>query len=128
VQDVAELEAPAQFDFITAFDAIHDQAYPRRVLKAICSELRPDGTFLMVDVRASSNVHENIEHPLGPYLYMISCMHCMTVSLAQGGEGLGTVWGEQLATELLHEAGFTGVEIKHHPADVLNSFYICTKD
>jgi SAM-dependent methyltransferase len=127
VQNVAELDAPAQFDFITAFDAIHDQAYPRRVLSAICSGLRSDGIFLMVDVRASSNVHENIEHPLGPYLYMISCMHCMTVSLAQGGEGLGTVWGEQLATELLHEAGFTGVEIRHQKTDVQSSFYICTK-
>jgi 2-polyprenyl-3-methyl-5-hydroxy-6-metoxy-1,4-benzoquinol methylase len=127
VRDVSEIDAPEQFDFITAFDAIHDQAFPRRVLKSICLGLRPEGIFLMVDVRASSNVHENITHPLGPYLYMISCMHCMTVSLAQGGEGLGTVWGEQLATELLHEAGFTGVEIKYQPTDVLNSFYICTK-
>lgn len=127
VQDVAELDAQEQYDFITAFDAIHDQAYPRRVLKAICSGLRPDGTFLMVDIRASSNVHENIEHPLGPYLYTFSCMHCMTVSLAQGGEGLGTMWGEQLATELLREAGFTGIEIKHQTVDVQNSLYICTK-
>jgi 2-polyprenyl-3-methyl-5-hydroxy-6-metoxy-1,4-benzoquinol methylase len=127
VQDVAAIDAPEQFDFITAFDAIHDQAYPRRVLSAIRSGLRPDGIFLMVDVRASSNVHENILHPLGPYLYVVSCMHCMTVSLAQGGEGLGTVWGEQLATELLHEAGFPEVEIKHQPADVLNSYYICRR-
>jgi hypothetical protein len=45
----------------------------------------------------------------------------MTVSLAQGGEGLGAMWGEQLATELLQQAGFTQVEIKHQPADVVNS-------
>jgi 2-polyprenyl-3-methyl-5-hydroxy-6-metoxy-1,4-benzoquinol methylase len=128
VQDVARLDAPAQFDFITAFDAIHDQALPRQVLKAISTALRPGGVFLMVDVQASSHVHENIEHPLGPFLYTISCMHCMTVSLAQGGEGLGTVWGEQLATQLLREAGFTQVDIKHQPADVVNSYYICTKD
>jgi 2-polyprenyl-3-methyl-5-hydroxy-6-metoxy-1,4-benzoquinol methylase len=128
VQDVAVLDASAQFDFITAFDAIHDQAHPRQVLKSIFSGLRPGGVFLMVDIRASSYVHENIEHPLGPYLYTISCMHCMTVSLAQGGEGLGTAWGEQLATELLHEAGFTRVEIKHQPADVVNSYYICARE
>ncbi|MGO8947091.1 MAG: class I SAM-dependent methyltransferase [Ktedonobacterales bacterium] len=128
VQDVAELDVPAQFDFITAFDTIHDQAHPRQVLKAISTGLRPDGVFLMVDIRASSHVHENIEHPLGPYLYTVSCMHCMTVSLALGGEGLGTMWGEQLATELLHEAGFTQVEIKHQRADVVNSYYVCAKD
>jgi 2-polyprenyl-3-methyl-5-hydroxy-6-metoxy-1,4-benzoquinol methylase len=128
LQDVAMLDAPAQFDFITAFDCIHDQAQPRQVLKGIATELRPGGVFLMVDVRASSHVNENIEHPLGPMLYTISCMHCMTVSLAQGGEGLGAVWGEQQATQLLRDAGFTHVEIKHQPADILNSYYVCTKD
>jgi 2-polyprenyl-3-methyl-5-hydroxy-6-metoxy-1,4-benzoquinol methylase len=127
-QDVAQLNAPAQFDFITAFDAIHDQAQPRQVLKAISTALRPGGVFLMVDIQASSQVHENIEHPLGPLLYTISCMHCMTVSLAQGGEGLGAVWGEQQAKQLLRDAGFTNVEIKHQPADIGNSYYVCTKD
>ncbi len=128
VQDVATLDAPAQFDFITAFDSIHDQAQPRQVLKAIATALRPGGVFLMVDIQASSQVHENIEHPLGPFLYTVSCTHCMTVSLALGGEGLGTVWGEQQATQLLHDAGFTNVEIKHQPADVFNTYYVCTKD
>ena len=53
----------------------------------------------MVDDRASSNLHENLDHPLGSFLYGVSTMHCMTVSLAQGGEGLGTVWGEQKARD-----------------------------
>jgi 2-polyprenyl-3-methyl-5-hydroxy-6-metoxy-1,4-benzoquinol methylase len=127
-QDVAQVNAPAQFDFITAFDAIHDQAQPRQVLKAISTALRPGGVFLLVDIQASSHVHENIEHPLGPLLYTISCMHCMTVSLALGGEGLGAVWGEQQATQLLRDASFTRIEIKHQSADIGNSYYICTKD
>lgn len=128
VQDVADLGEEAQFDFITAFDTIHDQARPRQVLKAIRTALRPGGVFLMADIYASSNVQENIKHPIGPYLYTVSCMHCMTVSLAQGGEGLGTVWGTQLATALLHEAGFTGVEVKRQPSDVVDCYYICTRD
>jgi 2-polyprenyl-3-methyl-5-hydroxy-6-metoxy-1,4-benzoquinol methylase len=127
VQDVAMLGAPAQFDFITAFDCIHDQAHPRQVLDAVSAALRPSGVFLMVDVRASSSLQENMEHPMGPMLYTISCLHCMTVSLAQGGEGLGTVWGEKQATQLLRDAGFTHIEIQHQPADMLNSYYICTK-
>lgn len=53
-QDAATLDAPAQFDLITVFDAIHDQAQPRRVLRNIHTALRPCGTFLMVDVRAAS--------------------------------------------------------------------------
>ena len=128
VQDVAELGVEAQFDVITAFDAIHDQARPRQVLKAIYTALRSGGVFLMADIYASSNVQENIKHPLGPYLYTVSCMHCMTVSLALGGEGLGTMWGTQLATDLLHEAGFTAVEIKRQPSDVVDCYYVCTRE
>ncbi|MDP8973578.1 MAG: transcriptional regulator, partial [Actinomycetota bacterium] len=52
---------------------------------------------------------------------------CMTVSLAQGGEGLGTMWGEEMAKEMLGEAGFKEVEIKQLPHDFMNSYYIVTK-
>ena len=126
-KDVATIEERAAFDFITAFDSIHDQAQPRRVLKGISDALRPDGAFLMVDIAASSNLHENLEHPLAPMLYSVSTMHCMTVSLALGGEGLGTVWGEQLAMELLKDAGFTAIDVKSVEGDIMNAYYICTK-
>jgi hypothetical protein len=62
------------------------------VLQGIARSLQPDGTYLCVDIAASSNLSENLTYPLGPLLYTISCMHCMTVSLAQGGMGLGTMW------------------------------------
>ncbi len=54
-------------------------------------------------------------------------MHCMTVSLTQGGEGLGTMWGEEKAREMLEEAGFKEVEVKQLPQDFMNSYYIVTK-
>jgi len=123
-QDVAAMTARGRFDFITAFDAIHDQAEPRRVLSGIAAALRPGGSFLMVDDRASSHLHENLDHPLGPFLYGVSTMHCMTVSLALGGEGLGTVWGEQKARELLAEAGFSDVVVHQQPGDVANNYYV----
>ena len=83
--------------------------------------------FLMIDVAASSRLEENVEHPLGPFLYGISVMHCMTVSLAQDGEGLGTVWGEQKALELLAEAGFADVQVKQLEGDPINNVYVATK-
>jgi ubiquinone/menaquinone biosynthesis C-methylase UbiE len=126
-KDAATLNEPERYDLITAFDAIHDQAKPTKVLKAISRGLKPDGVFLMVDVAASSNLNQNLQHPLGPFLYSISTMHCMTVSLAYGGEGLGAVWGEQLATQKLSEAGFKSVEIRKVPGDILNSYYIARK-
>jgi 2-polyprenyl-3-methyl-5-hydroxy-6-metoxy-1,4-benzoquinol methylase len=124
-RDAAQLGATAQYDFITAFDAIHDQAQPRKVLRAIHDALKPDGTFLCVDIAGDSTHAGNMDHPLGLALYSISTFHCMTVSLALGGEGLGTMWGEQQARELLAEAGFTDVRAEHVEADILNVYYIC---
>ncbi len=45
----------------------------------------------MQDIRASSALERNLDHPLAPFLYAVSVMHRMTVSLAQGGAGLGTM-------------------------------------
>jgi SAM-dependent methyltransferase len=126
-RDVTALEAREQFDLITAFDAIHDQAQPARVLAGIAQALRPDGVFLMVDIGASSHLHENMEFPLAPLMYTISCMHCMTVSLALDGTGLGAMWGERKAREMLAEAGFTQVEVKRIEDDLFNSYYVATK-
>jgi ubiquinone/menaquinone biosynthesis C-methylase UbiE len=127
LRDAAALEDHARFDFVTAFDSIHDQAWPRTVLRGIARALRPEGAFLMVDIAASSTLEENLDHPLAPTLYTVSCLHCMTVSLAQGGEGLGAMWGEQKARELLAEAGFTRVDVQRVEGDIMNSYYVATK-
>ena len=126
-KDVATLNEPKRYDLITAFDSIHDQAKPTKVLKAISKGVQPDGVFLLVDVAASSNLQENLQHPLGPFLYSVSTMHCMTVSLAYRGEGLGTVWGEQLAKQKLREAGFKSVEVRRVLGDILNNYYVARK-
>jgi 2-polyprenyl-3-methyl-5-hydroxy-6-metoxy-1,4-benzoquinol methylase len=94
VKDAAPLDEEASYDLITTFDAVHDQADPAAVLRGIANALREDGVYLMQYIAGSSHHHNNLDHPIGPFLYTISCMHCMTVSLAQGGEGLGAMWGE----------------------------------
>jgi ubiquinone/menaquinone biosynthesis C-methylase UbiE len=119
-----ETAPPAAFDFITAFDAIHDQARPDHVLAGIRRALKPDGAFLMQDIGASSNVAENTGHTIGTLLYSLSCTHCMTVSLAQGGLGVGAMWGEQLTREFLANAGFHQVERQTLPHDIQNYYYI----
>lgn len=126
-QDVAQLAIDDAFDLITIFDAIHDQAQPGRVLRTIARALRLGGTFLAVDVRASSNLEDNLDHPMAAAFYTISTMHCMTVSLALGGEGLGNMWGEQTARRMITEAGLIVQDVKQVPGDIINNYYICTK-
>jgi len=127
VKDATDLDEKERYGLVTTFDAVHDQAQPAKVLKGIAQALRPGGVYLMQDIKASSHVHNNLDHPVGPFLYTISCMHCMPVSLAQDGAGLGAMWGEEKAREMLREAGFAKVEVRQLPHDFQNSYYIAAK-
>ena len=125
--DVAEMSTDQTYDLITAFDAIHDQARPDQVLEAVYQALRPGGTFLMQDIAGHTHLQDNRAHPLGPFLYTISCMHCMSVSLAAGGPGLGAMWGREQALEMLEAAGFRGVRVQALPHDPINIYYVAGK-
>jgi 2-polyprenyl-3-methyl-5-hydroxy-6-metoxy-1,4-benzoquinol methylase len=115
---------PGAFTYVTTFDAVHDQARPLALLQGIRRTLEPGGVYLMQDIQGSSDVHDNLDHPGAPLLYMISCMHCMTVSLAQGGDGLGAMWGEQKARQLLAEAGFSSVDVHVLEHDPFNAYFV----
>ena len=127
VADAAALNQSERFDLVTTFDAIHDQARPKDALAGIFAMLRSGGTYLCVEPKASSVLEENLGDPMAPFMYTISTMHCMTVSLAYGGDGLGTAWGHQLATEYLTEAGFTDIRIEGIRDDRVNNYFISTK-
>jgi ubiquinone/menaquinone biosynthesis C-methylase UbiE len=122
--ETAEAET---FDFVTTFDAIHDQAKPLNVLKGIHRALKANGVYLMQDISGTSHVDQDIEHPIGTFLYAISCMHCMTVSLAQQGEGLGAMWGEEKTREYLQRAGFHSVTTHRLAHDIQNNWYVVKK-
>jgi SAM-dependent methyltransferase len=126
-KDVATLAEHERFDFITTFDAVHDQAKPREVVRAIHDALKPGGYWLCVDVQASSHVGENIGHPVGTFGYTVSCMHCMTVSLAYDGEGLGAMWGVHQARDLFSNAGFVDIQVLTNDGDPFNNYYVCRK-
>jgi Zn-dependent membrane protease YugP len=95
------------------------------VLARIRTALRPGGVFFMLDIRAHSAIADNVGNPLAPMIYAISVLHCMTVSLAHGGAGLGTAWGEETARRMVGEAGFTSVEVHDLEGDPFNLVYVC---
>jgi SAM-dependent methyltransferase len=123
-RDAAKLDRRASFDFITTFDAIHDQAHPDRVLAGIAAALRPDGVYLCADFAGASTHAGNMDHVMGPFMYTVSTMHCMSVSLAYDGAGLGAAWGEQLALRMLNDAGFSDVAIHKVRGDFINNYYL----
>lgn len=126
-QDAAALDGDASFDFITTFDAVHDQARPRDMVAGIFAALKPGGHWLCADICASSHVGENVGHPIGTFGYTVSCMHCMSVSLAYEGEGLGAMWGAQKARDLFTAAGFVVDDVARIDGDQGNNYYVCRK-
>ena len=124
VLDATRLAAELTFDLITSFDAIHDQRDPAATLRRIAGALASDGIYFMLEPRAATQLGGNLDNPFAPYIYGISVLHCLTVSLAEGGTGLGTAWGEEKAREMLTDAGFTTIEVVDAPGPQ-NSIYIC---
>ena len=124
VADAAALPPHPRFDVITAFDAVHDQRSPQEVLRRARAALAPDGVFVMVDGFFSSHLEQNAGNPLAPLCYAISLMYCTTVSLAEGGAGLGAMWGTEMARQMLADAGFGQVEIIASPRPQ-NCIYAC---
>jgi ubiquinone/menaquinone biosynthesis C-methylase UbiE len=116
-----------RFHYITAFDSIHDQTRPLAALQGAYHMLQPGGYFSMVDIAASSDVTSNLDHPMGPFLYTVSLMHCMPVGLVNNGSGLGMMWGREKAVEMLGQAGFSDVQVTEIPEDSFNDHFLCRK-
>ena len=130
-RDAAELRRPndlsGTFDYITAFDAIHDQTQPMEALQGVHQILKDDGAFSMIDIAAETDIDGNRNHPMGAFLYTVSLMHCMPVGLVDDGAGLGMMWGRQLAEKMLVQAGFSTVSVMEIPNDPFNLHFFCRK-
>jgi ubiquinone/menaquinone biosynthesis C-methylase UbiE len=129
--DAAALSATGDltrsFDYVTAFDAIHDQSRPLEALEGIYAILKPGGLFSMIDIAASSHLFDNRNHPMGTFLYTVSLMHCMPVGLVNGGTGLGMMWGREKAIAMLEAVGFEQVQVLEIPADPFNLHFFCRR-
>ena len=115
------------FDYITAFDAIHDQSRPLSALCSVNYLLKPDGLFSMVDIAAGSYLEDNISHPMAPFLYTVSLMHCLPVGLVNQGAGLGMMWGREKAVSMLQQSGFSDISVQEIPDDPFNLHFECRK-
>ena len=126
-RDVAALDLADAYDVITVFDAIHDQAQPARVLQNIHRALRPGGVLLMVDIKASSNVEDNIGVPLATYLYTVSTMHCMSVSLGLDGAGSARCGAGSSRSRCSPTPASSDVSVSEIESDPFNNYYIARK-
>jgi 2-polyprenyl-3-methyl-5-hydroxy-6-metoxy-1,4-benzoquinol methylase len=125
--DIASLEEPRSYDLVLALDTMHQQGFPRLVLRNIAASLRRDGVFVMQEVAASSRLSANADQPFAPMLYALSCMHSVPLALGQEGEALGRMWGKERAAKMLAEAGFRNVRFDTLAMDGLHYFAVAKR-
>lgn len=127
VADAARFAAREPFDVVFSFDSIHDQVAPRAAVERIFEALSSGGTYLMIEPAASSHLEDNIDNPMAPWIYGVSTLHCLTVSLAHDGAGLGTAWGRQRASQLLADVGFVDLVVHDAPGNPFDAIFVATK-
>ena len=128
VKDMTGFDERERYDLITSFDAVHDQRDPQGLITGIHGALKPSGVYLMQDIGGSARLENNLDFPMAPLLYSISCSHCVPISIGQGGDGLGTMWGWETAQMMLEESGFNSIE--HHVLahDPTNIWFVSQKE
>ncbi|MGD8808539.1 MAG: class I SAM-dependent methyltransferase [Gammaproteobacteria bacterium] len=125
--DMSDFDETDRYDLITSFDAVHDQRHPAELIKGIWRALKPGGIYLMQDIGGSARLENNLDFPMASLLYAISFMHCTPVSIGQGGEGLGTMWGWETARGMLEAAGFASIKRNVLPHDPMNVWFVSRK-
>jgi SAM-dependent methyltransferase len=121
--DAADLQPDEPFDVVLVFNAVHDQVDPLAMLVCCRDALVPGGIFCMNEPCQPAALADNLDNPMAAFTYSVSTLHCMTVSLAHGGAGLGTGWGEETARRLLADAGFGEPTVVTTPGDPGNAIF-----
>jgi SAM-dependent methyltransferase len=112
------------YDFVITFDCLHDMPRPQEAIEAIRRAIKPDGTWLIKDIRSGATWKENLRNPMLALMYGTSVAACMSSALSEpGGAGLGTLgFHPRLAEQMCREAGFGQFRI-HDFGDPANLYY-----
>jgi SAM-dependent methyltransferase len=122
--DIGHLDVSEPFDAVFMFDALHDQVDPAGVLGRIRASLAADGVFVLREPHAADRLEDNVGNPMAAVQYSVSVMHCLTVSLAHAGAGIGLAFGEGHARRLLTEARFADPQVHPAPGQPFDVVYV----
>jgi 2-polyprenyl-3-methyl-5-hydroxy-6-metoxy-1,4-benzoquinol methylase len=120
------LPEDARFAFVTTFDCLHDMTDPAGVMRRIRAAIRPDGVWLIGDIKARGSYEAEVErNPMVAMMYGVSVLACLSSALSEpGGAGLGTLGlSADVAAQMTRAAGFSSLE----PLDLgspINAFYV----
>ena len=127
VQDVSKIEEVGEYDVIICMESLHVQVDPINALKCVHRALKDNGVFLMSQINMSSGLENQKTHAIGSAVYCISTIHAMSVSLAEGGMGMGSAWGNENTVKTLKDVGFTKIDLVQLSSQSLNYWFVIRK-
>jgi 2-polyprenyl-3-methyl-5-hydroxy-6-metoxy-1,4-benzoquinol methylase len=124
IAGAAELADDHRYDLVLTLDCIHDMPHPAEAIAAIRKAIRPDGTWLIKDIRSAPAWQDNLRNPVLAMMYGMSVASCMSSALSEpGGAGLGTLgFHPELAERMCRDAGFSRFAV-HDFDDPANLYY-----
>jgi ubiquinone/menaquinone biosynthesis C-methylase UbiE len=108
---IERVELAGPYDLVTAFECLHDMAYPIEALEKMRCLAGSKGTVLIADEAAGDSIEENCNF-LGQLFYNFSVLHCLTQAMVfPEAAGTGTAIHPSTVREYARAAGFKEVEI-----------------
>jgi 2-polyprenyl-3-methyl-5-hydroxy-6-metoxy-1,4-benzoquinol methylase len=109
-RDAADPKITGDYDLVLAIEMLHDVPDPVGILRTMKKLAGPEGHVVVVDERTEDKFapHANDMERL---FYAFSTMHCLAVSMQDGGVGTGTVMRRDTVRDYATQAGFADVEV-----------------
>jgi len=119
-----DLSPDLAFDLVLTFDCMHDMTRPDRAVDAIRRSLKPDGTWLIKDIRSEPSFTDNMKNPMLALMYASSVATCMSSAMSEpDGLGLGTLgFNPEVAESMVRAGGFSRFLVHDFP-DKANLYY-----
>ena len=120
VRDAADPTIEGEYDLVMAIEMLHDVPDPVGILRTMKTLAGASGAVLVVDER-TEDTFTVPTNEMERFFYAFSTLHCLAVSMQDGGAGTGTVIRADTLRGYARDAGFGDVEVLdvEHPQFVL---------
>lgn len=120
LMDAADPGIAGDYDLVMAIEMLHDVPDPVGVLRTMRKLAGAEGVVLIADERTEERFTVPTNE-MERFFYAFSTLHCLAVSMQDGGAGTGTVLRADTLRSYAADAGFVEVSILDvdHPQFVL---------
>jgi 2-polyprenyl-3-methyl-5-hydroxy-6-metoxy-1,4-benzoquinol methylase len=120
MRDAADPTIAGDYDLVMAIEMLHDMPDPVGILRTMKKLAGEQGAVLVADERTEETFTVPASE-MERFFYTFSTLHCLAVSMQDGGVGTGTVIRPDTLRAYAADAGFSAVDVLdvEHPQFLL---------